>query len=224
MAVTYRTQKGPGGVSVFATSDQWEEHQITGQAGYPTGFVGVARSHERPNFAQYDDRWTPPSERGLVSLDHHLEMGGTGEPTELFTHYPPKVGVAFVDPKLRHHVPTMVGIAMHAMGDQHDKVMADESLTQFSSRLARNAVDKGLAVPHPHNPNMEASSDTPRAPRMARRLDNVSVPPGDPVSRRQVTQAKEWVRSRLRPDTPLPHAAQGQQLQGQMQLPGLEDK
>jgi hypothetical protein len=199
----------PTGVEVHATALAPSEAR-RGDDVYATGEVSLSRSREEPNF---DNREWMRADRYGVSEDyseiHDDGNGNYAEPNELFTHISPQIRGAYVDHRLRHSVPTMIGLAMHHLGSQADVPMADSNLTQFSSALSRNAVSRGLAVPHYLNPEMRSGDAEwdddaedyvePPATTPPARLTYSSSPPGTEATPQQVADARSWVKDRLRP-------------------------
>lgn len=83
------------------------------------------------------------------------------QPTELFTTEPRSATItaAVFDPSLKHTMPT-VGAMVH---QEHGiPITADESLSRASSKLAKNAQQKGLPVMgHQGNPTFEQNNTVP---------------------------------------------------------------
>lgn len=129
--------------SIWAHSEDVDER--TGRV--PSALVTMRPSKELSNF------------HGGESIFHLYSDSGE-EPTEFFTHRPPEITGAWADPTIRSVIPKMVAMRlrdMHHGGTQ--QVMADSSLTSFSSALSRGAARRGLAVGHQANPDMINNSD-----------------------------------------------------------------
>lgn len=202
MAIQYNVNRLRNRVDVQAVSDKHRPD------GYPAAELSVQRSVERPNF-QTDYYGYGPSDQ---FYDHNDEYD---EPTELFTHVPPSIMSAYSDKSLRHTLPTMIGIAMNDMKAGKDVPMAGMSLTKYSSALSRNAVDRGLAIPHYLNPHMESDDDewdddigemVPAQPK-ASEIPSRTVPTVrpyymEPVSDAEVAAGRQWVRSKIRGSEP----------------------
>lgn len=134
-------------------------------------------------------------------------MSTTETPTELFTHTPPQITSAHVDPSLRHSVPTMVALALQRSGGR--TIMADSSLSRFSSRLSKNAAKRGLpVVGDPKNPNMGTTSTYEQSisrktvhinPHDEFSMERHFGDGNDPVSDEDVRSARTTVRNMLRP-------------------------
>lgn len=129
--------------AIWAHSEDVDER--TGRA--PTAHIVMHPSKELSNF------------HGGESVFHLYSDSGE-EPTEFFTHRPPEITGAWADPTIRSVIPKMVAMGLH---DMHHggtpQVMADSSLTSFSSTLSRGAARRGLAVGHQANPDMSNNSD-----------------------------------------------------------------
>jgi hypothetical protein len=179
-----------------------------GRKEHPVGQISVESAREVPNFVR--DRYT----RELK--ENEFANYRADPPTELFNHRPPQVALAFVDPALKHTVPTAIGLAVLRQGAQHDSLMADSTLTRFSSHLAQKAASKGLPiVGHPDNPYMLNNSGPPeaeeeRSPWDADPLHHEPMTDGPMnilwktrnaqiASPHEVREAKGFIRSMLRP-------------------------
>lgn len=82
------------------------------------------------------------------------------QPDTLFTEHEPTVRVsgAFLHQKTRPHLSTMMGLVYNRFG-KDTKIIADESLSVQSSRLAKNAQKKGFnVVGSADNKNMEVTN------------------------------------------------------------------
>jgi hypothetical protein len=210
MPISYRIdnpeEKGHrGSVRVMSHS----EPDATGLV--PWANITVSPPEEVPNFSgrrlshEYVDThsvpvpgtFNPSTDRELPNDKRH--------PSELFTHISPQIKAAYSDPSLRHTLPTMVGMAMHALHAEGDKPMADNLLTKFSSSLSRNAVKRGLAVPHPQNVEMTPDSAglSRTFPLQRTSPDRLMQSYGESIGYREarsdeVSTARSWVKGRLR--------------------------
>lgn len=231
----YRSGKSP--VRISAVSDKGE------RGGFPSAEVHIYPSYEVPNFNNVYKGDLSPEERiakTVLNPDfrpdsevvpsqewRHINNPGAGEhPTELFSHVSPEIAGAYSDPKMRHVIPAMVGIAMHELGDKHDVPMADSALTSFSSALARNAVSRGLAVPHYSNPKMLSFTDyeagegqkqeyqAPSRAFMDRHLQATTKAPwgAQEVPQERVNEGRQWVRNRISASRSTPSQPQKQQI------------
>lgn len=194
MAIKYfRQNTGPvlggdnPGSRVWAFSDKQAttppDEVYASQTGYPHGYVEVRPSRE-----------TPISRSGVWDSRE-------SDTPEMFAHTPPEINAAFVDPSIRHALPTMVGLALHDLGSAGSTPQVDHRLSPYSSPLAKHASRKGLVTGSPENPNMNATFGggsqhrpmlhwTP-SPRRGRAEASELQPA-------EVTRSKEWVRNRLR--------------------------
>lgn len=212
--MTYRATQSPasGKVRVAAISDtpvpsRWSDSDLYKYGAmpdyFPYGEISMTPAREVPNFQGRDlvPSYGYREAIGLDGWDDEEEEAVLAQrpPTELFTHVSPQLKEAFVDPAIRHVLPTMVGIAMKKLNAEHDVPMADQSLTRWSSELSQNAVKRGLAVPHPTNPTMDVTSDY-NDHEIPRNLTLGLSPDwhGSIVPQEDVRAGQQWVRSRLR--------------------------
>lgn len=195
MAVTYYRQGYRGGSKrIIALSDRSERDTVgSNRLRSPFGMVTMRPPREEPNFSGPSHQ--PHSEDGEV-------------PTELFKHVSPEITGAYVDPSLKMALPTMVALGMQSHNAEKDLPMADYALTRFSSALSRNAVSRGLAKPHPLNPDMSATAgddgeeyDFEHAPMRwsgMRISEMKSNPATREFSPEEVGAARNWVREKVR--------------------------
>lgn len=218
MAIRYFRKNHPQDrtVDVTVLSDKSED----GGRSVPSGMVALSRPREEPNFDGGEDVNTngaaPSYRRSSQFLRQHSSAIFT-EPTELFSHVSPQIKGAYVDPTLRHTLPTMVGLAMRSMGAEHDTPVADSSLTNFSSALSRNAAKRGLATPHPSNLAMNATYMHGEMPRNTMSADRVPTEGEVPTS--EVAAARTWVRDRIRGTQPVKASQRGTDRSEQLKLP-----
>lgn len=153
-------------------------------------------------------------------MNNEDERDNDPEPTELFKHHPAKITSASIDPRIRHALPTMAMIGLDKAGGK--TIMADDSLSQYSSRLSQNAVKRGFpVVGADKNPEMKQTSTTSFQP--------LSITEGSPIALedtlgrglqdvpdRDVARARGAVRNMLRPAT-----AQKQIVRGDSQFEQL---
>lgn len=206
MSISYRMKKNgyDGSFHVSAVSDAAEGlvDGFSGDPVVPYGDIKMLPAREEPNFTSVGPGVGRSRPWYGTSDEFEERHGGWETPSELFTHVSPQIREAFVDPRLRHTLPTMVGIAMHGVNATHDVPMADSSLSRWSSALSRNAAARGLAVPHPDNPEMDSHDpgwdDEPRSiPRNTMSLPNTHRLWPDEVPPEAVKAGQQWVRSRL---------------------------
>lgn len=161
--------------------------------GYPAARVVMTPPEEVTNFEQTGDRLV--FRRTQDYVDNTPPR--SGQPTELFTHVSPQVVGAHSDPRMRHTIPTLIGLGMKTFGAEHDVPMADSALTQYSSRLSRKAAGRGLAVANPDNVEMVGDKYSNEiSPR--RQFDPIDDDDPYRVSESEVADARSWVRDRLR--------------------------
>lgn len=131
--------------------------------------------------------------------------------TELFTHRPAttQVDLAFSDPSMRHTQPIMGAY----LAKKYGELKIGGSLSAHSSKLARNALDRGLPVtPSVSNPNAEQNNThtfTPMSkviPRFEEGPEKSAIP-GQDVEREipqyEMTEAKNYLREMLGRKKPL---------------------
>lgn len=234
MAIRYRVYPGEEQTHVIAVGKEiTPDSPGTGAdiGKHPVAEMMVEKAKEIPNFN--------PHVKTVQGIENHnglsyqwneahedwAEMRTDHHPTELFTHRPPQITYAMSDPRVRHTIPTMVGLAM-----QHDKpgmasgqIMADNSLSPHSSKLSQRAAKRGLnVIGDPRNPGMErdeySDADFPDRTMWKNDIDRRYPIEASPE---QVHSARQWVRGQLRPAKPLPSAASSPQfkyVQGQFDL------
>lgn len=193
--------------------DKWEygdpvEYQVA-----RTGYVAVRGGREVPNFHTAMPQWawvTPKGGNPDGSDDEYKQVGGTyvdknfGKSTELFTHHSPEVEEAFVDPSLRHAVPTMIGMAMKALGAEHDIPTASNDLSEWSSRLSQKAAARGLAKGHKDNPSMGVTNKIDMSAQLVHMFKTRTgeyenpYPGNDEATPEEVSSARSWARSRVK--------------------------
>lgn len=211
MAIKYFSKRDEDGVRVTVASTVPKP----GYGGsHAAGDISMSAPKELPNFWGHDQQ---------ITRDFVRENPGKRDPTELFTHRPPQIESAYVDPSIRHTLPTMVMIGMQRMGAEHDTPMADSSLSMYSSKLSRAARGRGLAVAHPHNPDMSTQrfsgddyhstddmyEDMPEhlvGPRAVAEFIPKSM---DTVSPEDVQRARTALKNRLRKPKPTVRASRG---------------
>lgn len=211
MAIKYFTKKDDRGIRVTAASTVPKK----GFSGsHAAGDVTMTNPAELPNF------WGSNQQ---ITRDFVRENPGKEAPTELFTHRPPQIETAYVDPSIRHTLPTMVMLGMQRMGAEHDTPMADYSLSPYSSKLSRAAHERGLAVGHPDNPDMSTehhySDDGYSTDDMYDDMPDYLVAPRtvsdflpkrmDAVSPEDIQRARTALKNRLRKPKPAIRASRG---------------
>jgi hypothetical protein len=203
----YFTASGRGETRLAAVSDKTRtgetqykmfdsQRPVATDERHPMGVLQMSHSQEKPSF-ETRGGYGP-------SVAHHL-ANGEDDPTELFVHTPAQITGAYVDPSMRHVLPTMVGLAMHRMAGANAPIMADYRLTNYSSALSQRAAAKGLAVSDPRNPDMSPDEDE-NFPIDYEEMPTQSMSVGtaaqmrssfDEVSPHDVRNARNTVRRRL---------------------------
>lgn len=131
--------------------------------------------------------------------------------TELFTHQPAttQVDLAFSDPSMRYTQPIMGAY----FAKKYGALQIGGSLSAHSSKLARNALDRGLpVVPNVSNPNAEQNNTHTFTP-MSKVIPRVEEGPeksaiqGQEITREipqyEMTEAKNYLRESLGRKKPL---------------------
>lgn len=204
MAIKYFTKKDDRGIHVMSASTVPKYGFVS---SHPAGEIYMSKPAELPNF------WGSHQQ---ITRDFVRENPGKEAPTELFTHRSPQIDRAYVDPAIRHTLPTMVMLGMQQMGAEHDTPMADSSLSPYSSKLSRAASTRGLAVPHPDNPDMSTEDhynsdeydmdnmyeDMPDRTISARAINEYIPKRMDVVSPEDVQRARTALKNRLRKPKP----------------------
>lgn len=180
-------------------------------------YIGAARNeYGYAPFASLTVK--PPTEKPLMGRDWvdvstekatylGLQDDGEGEKNlaphyqhQMFEHQPMEITEAFSDPRVRHTIPTLVGLAMTRFREGMPTV--SDNLSIHSSKLAANAVGRGLAEPHEFNPNMEVSNSARlRTKEVYHYSDGTPELAGvTPVSAMDVAAGKMRVRQLLNRD------------------------
>lgn len=205
MAIRYFTKKDGAGIYVSNASTVPKKGTKDQHAA---GDIFVISPQETPNFMGQHQ----------AVAEHFAESNpGQEHPTELFSHSPPYVFSAYVDPSIRHTMPTMVALAVNKMGAAHDTIMSADSLTAYSSRLSRAANSRGMSVPDPQNATMSANStaqDLPYADMPERTIGPLWLAEGMPRNMEEATpdevaQARQSVKDRLRKSKRTPQVKRG---------------
>lgn len=127
---------------------------------------------------------------------------------QMLYHQKAVIDEAYTDPRMRHTVPTLLGMALN---DYKGPMRPSTSLTEHSSNLAQRGEAAGLIEAHPENPFSETTNtgafESGKPPsqwgeHFAKRLDSGELYPDEGdirVSDTEVTAAKQLVRSALRP-------------------------
>lgn len=130
------------------------------------------------------------------------------QPETLFVEKPGHVQVTgmYADPSMKASAMTLGALAMRRY--PHLKMMADESLSEQSSALARHAHSLGLVEPDPENPTMTQTNDMIGieqgfSPDLTHQVNAEEwYLPGAgrarPISDTEVTQARQHMRGILR--------------------------
>jgi len=139
----------------------------------------------------------------------NFDWRNTAEPskaTELFTHYQGSTTVetAFSDQTMRHHIPTLVGLA--AVHNPGTDLVVGSDLSKYSSRLVKHAVDKGLIYVDSNADDLDGGQTNDITmdrrslhPNFVSRMDHAASIEGDTriVPPHHILQAKQFVRQAL---------------------------
>lgn len=194
--------------AVSAYDDQGKDKDENGfQPSVPYGYMEVTHwlSQEKPN---YDE--------GFDMIDVHGNARDY-QPTELFTHVPAKttIDMAFTDPRLRHTQPIMGAY----LAKKYGELTASSSLTNYSSRLTRGALRRGLPV--------KTSSANPTAEKTSTedaiyyREEPIPHNVGNEIPKSDIYEAKNYLRELLGRKKPLSNQFDSQV--EQPKLPGMEN-
>jgi hypothetical protein len=148
--------------------------------------------------------------------------------TELFTHRPEElhVNLMYADKRVRPHMMTVMALAK--LDYPNAQIVAPDSLSNFSSKLAKNAHERGLLKPSHENPDMETEDEHNSPDNYVRQVGTISKIKNDRIgtgayelTRSEVMKGKQFLKETLRPrkeeTAPAPKF-------DQPQLPGMEDK
>lgn len=177
---------------------------------YPYGYANLyhTKSKETPNF------------KGEV-----MKPGAT----ELFTHRPAElhVNLMYADKRVRPHMMTLMALAKLDHPDA--QIVAPDSLSNFSSKLAKNAHERGLLKPSYDNPDMSTDDDPSEPDSYARQANTIQTIKnlrlgngGHELTRAEVMKGKQFLKETLRPKTvsPTEPSAPAPKFD-QPQLPGM---
>jgi hypothetical protein len=196
---------------IHDTPDAAATARAGGKPQYPYGYASMYHtpSREDPNFD---------------SDGHPMRKNAT----ELFTHRPEElhVNLMYADKRVRPHMMTVMALAK--LDHPNAQVVAPDSLSNFSSKLAKNAHERGLLKPSYENPKMETDEDPNEGDVYARQVGSVHRITTDrlgvnafELTRSEVMKGKQFLKETLRPrkeqTAPAPKF-------DQPQLPGMEDK
>ena len=172
---------------------EWDE-------GGDTGLAIAIGYHSR-----YDS--DDPRGIGLAKTVSKLKDDPRVNPETLFTSNPGKLYIneAFFDPSLTASVPISIGIAKNDF--PNTEIVPSDDLSPHSSKLAQNALSRGLISPNMQNPDAEANNDFRQRDRNVlasdhdkdKRLNNGGLRYGfSAVPQNQVEAGRETVREMLR--------------------------
>ena len=194
------------------TPDTSTDRSPKSEPVYPYGYVNMhhTRSREDVNFGS----------DGVA-----MRSGAT----ELFTHRPEElhVNLMYADKRVRPHMMTVMALAK--LDHPNAQIVAPDSLSNFSSKLAKNAHERGLVKPSFDNPDMETDDHKNERDHHARQINTVehvkSMKLGSgayELTRSEVMKGKQFLKETLRPRKEEPSAPASKN--DQPQLPGMEDK
>jgi len=124
-----------------------------------------------------------------------------GQEPQLFHHVPAHFEHARSDPSMRATFPTLLGIALKEHGG---KVQVPDSLSQYSSRIAKKGKDLGV-VTGDSEPSRTHTESLQRFNRevnpSGNYIDTRQYPPAEiaPMSENEVTVGRNFARTTLRP-------------------------
>lgn len=200
-----------------------------------TSFPSYAVVHDTPEKSS-DPHAEPKYPYGYANMyhtpskEHPNFKGEVMKPgaTELFTHKPEElhVNLMYADKRVRPHMMTVMALAK--LDHPNAQIVAPDSLSNFSSKLARNAHERGLLKPSYDNPDMETDDDPTEPDSYARQANTIQTIKnlrlgngGHELTRAEVMKGKQFLKETLRPrreqTAPAPK-------NDQPQLPGMEDK
>jgi hypothetical protein len=201
----------PSYAVVHDTHDSLATANAGGVPQYPYGYVSMYHTPSRES-ANFD------------SDGHPMKRNAT----ELFTHRPEElhVNLMYADKRVRPHMMTVMALAK--LDHPNAQIVAPDSLSTFSSKLAKNAHERGLLKPSHDNPDMETDDVADYYDPYARQVGTVSKIKNDRIgtgayelTRSEVMKGKQFLKETLRPrkeeTAPAPKF-------DQPQLPGMEDK
>jgi hypothetical protein len=203
-----------------------------------TSFPSYGVIHDTPDTStDRSPKSDPVYPYGYVNMYHtpskeHPNFNSTGQlkngPTELFRHVPEElhVNLMYADKRVRPHMMTVMALAK--VDHPNAQIVAPDSLSNFSSKLAKNAHERGLVKPSFDNPDL-ATDDWKNEPdHHARMINTISHVKNMKLgggayelTRSEVMKGKQFLKETLRPrkeeTAPAPKF-------DQPQLPGMEDK
>jgi hypothetical protein len=150
--------------------------------------------------------------------------------TELFTHKPAElhVNLMYADKRVRPHMMTLMALAKLDHPDA--QIVAPDTLSNFSSKLAKNAHERGLIKPSFENPDMSTDDDTDHPDEYVRQVANlpniknmVLGNGGHELTRAEVMKGKQFLKETLRPrkEETAPAPQSDQPRLHQPRLPGM---
>ena len=171
---------------------------------------------ESPNFGEGGSIW-----------------GDNPEPTELFTHKPETLEVdrLYSHPEVRPHMMTIMALATR--DHPTAQITSSDSLTGFSSTLARNASKRGLVKAHRANKDMNVTNRSEIDDFTNDQLGTEDTMKGHTLSwsqpekvtefsRSEVMAGKQFLRQMLRPGATNQKIEESSKPQSeQLKLPGI---
>jgi hypothetical protein len=204
----------PSYAVVHDTPDTSIERSPNSEPVYPYGYVNMYHTpaKEHPNF--------------------NTKGGRKSGATELFTHKPAElhVNLMYADKRVRPHMMTVMALAKLDHPDA--QIVASDTLSNFSSKLAKNAHERGLLKPGDANPDMITEDSVNQRDDYARQINtiyhvrNLKLGGGAyELTRSEVMKGKQFLKETLRPKTASPtEPSTPAPKNDQPQLPGMEDK
>lgn len=129
----------------------------------------------------------------------YIKKSPEAQPDTLFTDIPPKVKIdeAFFDPRVNNLFPTTASLIKQDHPDA--EIVASGDLSEYSSKLAKRAAERGLVTGSASNPEMEVTNSI----NFSRQSMNPAVVDfmasgGKEVPQTEIASARQSLRNQLR--------------------------
>lgn len=157
---------------------------VYGEGMRPFGTARVTHAEYLPNFSSR-----------LSSLNNDTYQTHDEEADTLFEHRPAKITSAFSHPDSIHHMPMLLAMAHK----EHGSLIPSQSLSPYSSRLAKGAVARGLLQHNEDNPHSDTTNDIGFADTMGQVWSDEEIHDyaKDRVPEQDVKETKLHLRSML---------------------------
>lgn len=159
----------------------------------PTARVEISR----PQFGSNVHDAVEPQRGSLIREKAQARETPAGQQMKLFDYTRPWISGLYTDPSMRTAVPTLLGHALNKYPD----VLADESLSQHSSRIVKKGIALGAVQGDPGNPAGDATFEgQSKDLEDTIRVTDENLPEGNVrMSDFDVAAARTKVRDVLRP-------------------------